>query len=213
MSPQIKIITYLLFIISLFFVRDLTVYLLVFIPFFLLLIKVPCKTLKSGWIPISLLLTFTFISNMFYQQGRILFNSNLFVVTQEGIQTALLRTMRVFFMIAGAKIVIAYTKVELLTGALRKILQPLERLKVPVDDFFQVMELTMKSLPVLKEQTVRMYQDKVDKEQRKGYLERVRTVSSLLIPMFVKSIQAPDKFFPENGQDETISASSEKRKQ
>ena len=189
MSPEIKIITYLLFVISLFFVRDLNVYLLVCVPCFILLIKIPLKTLKSGWIPIGLLLTFTFVSNMFYHQGRILFSSGLFVITQEGIHTAVVRTMRLFFMIAGVKILIASTKIELLIGALRKIFKPLERLKIPVEEFFQVMELTMKSLPVIKEQTVCMYRERMNKERPGGYLERVKTVSGLLIPMFVRSIQ------------------------
>jgi energy-coupling factor transport system permease protein len=212
MSPEIKIITYLFFIISLFFVRDLNVYLLVFIPFFILLIKIPFKTLKSGWVPISLLLTFTFISNMFYQQGRILFSSDLFVITQEGIHTAAVRTMRVFFMIMGVKILMHATKTEILIGALRKLLKPLERLKIPVEEFFQIMELSMKSLPVIKEQTVCLYKDKMNKEERKGYLERARTVSALLIPMFVKSIQVPDKIFQEKGKNETVTTSGEENK-
>jgi len=197
MSPEIKIITYALFITSLFFIRDLNVYLLVCIPFFILLIKIPCKTLKSGWMPIGLLLAFTFVSNMFYQQGRILFNPGGLIITEDGIHTAVIRTMRVFFMIAGAKILIAFTKTELLIGALRNICKPLARVKVPVDDFFQVMELTLKSLPALKQETACMYKDYMNRDQSKGYLSRLRTVSSFLIPMFVKSIQSPDQYFHE----------------
>jgi energy-coupling factor transport system permease protein len=209
MSPEIKIITYLLFVISLFFVRDLNVYLLLCIPCFILLIKIPLKILKSGWIPISLLLTFTFVSNMFYQQGRILFSSGLFVITQEGVHTAVVRTMRVFFMIAGVKILMNATKTEILTGALRRILKPLERLKIPVDEFFQITELTMKSLPVIKEQTFCMYRERVNKEQPGGYLERVKMISGLLIPMFVRSIRTPDKIYRENGNIERNTTSGE----
>ncbi len=209
MSPEIKIITYLLFVISLFFVRDLNVYLLICVPFSILLIKIPLKTLKRGWIPISLLLTFTFVGNMFYQQGRILFSSGLFVITQEGIHTAVVRTMRVFFMIAGVKILMNATKTEILIGALRKILKPLERLKLPVEEFFKITELTMKSLPVIKEQTVCMYRERVNREQPGGYLERVKTVSGLLVPMFVRSIREPDKIFQKNRKNETTAASGE----
>jgi energy-coupling factor transport system permease protein len=203
MSPEIKIITYVLFITSLFFIREVNVYLLICIPCFIFLIKIPRKNLKSGWMPISLLLAFTFLSNMFYQQGRILFSSGGLIITYEGIHTAVTRTMRVFIMIAGAKILISFTKTEVLIGGLRNICKPLVRFKVPVDDFFQVMELTLKSLPALKKQMACMYKDHMNGGQMKGYLSRVRMASSLLIPMFVKSIQAPDQYFQEN-KDEMI---------
>jgi energy-coupling factor transport system permease protein len=209
MSPEIKIITYVLFITSLFFIRDVNVYLLVCVPFFVFFIKIPRKALKSGWMPISLLLAFTFFSNMFYQQGRVLFSSGGLIITEEGIHAAVIRTMRVFFMIAGAKILLAFTKSELLIGALRNICKPLARLKVPVDDFFQVMELTLKSLPALKQQTACMYKDHMNRERSKGYLAKVRTVSSLLIPMFVKTIQSPEQYFRKKSEDEIVKTDRE----
>ncbi len=211
MSPEIKIIAYLGFVVSLFFIRDVNVCLLLFIPFFLLIIRIPFKTLKSGWVPISLLLTFTFLSNMFYQQGRILFSSDLFVITQEGIHTAVVRTMRVFFMIAGVKILMASTGTGSLIGALRKMLKPLEKIKIPVEEFFQILELTFQSLPLIREQTARVYRDKVMSDRESGYLERIRTVSTLLVPIFVQSIRAPDTIFKEAGKRGMITASGDER--
>jgi len=205
MSPEFKIITYVFFITSLFFIRAFNIYLLACVPFFILLARIPLKTLRRGWLPVSLLLAFTFLSNMFYQEGRILFNSGGLIITDEGMHTAVIRTLRVFFMIAGAKILMASTSTGSLIGALKKLCAPLERLKVPVEDFFQVMELTMKSLPMLKEQTACMYRDKMRRESGRGYLAKAKTVSSLLVPLLVNSIQTPDRYFQKRRSDEVIS--------
>jgi energy-coupling factor transport system permease protein len=193
--PEIKIFLYIFFVICLFFIRDLTVYAGIFIVIAILLLRIPFRSLKSGWIPIGLFLLFTFISNVLFQPGRILFESGPFAITVEGLDIASVRTLRVLFMIAGARILTSTTEVGLLIRALEKIFRPLERAGVPVHEFFSAMELTMKSLPVLKELMVREYKEKVKEGNGRGFLNRARTVSSFLIPLFVKSMQSPEGIF------------------
>jgi len=156
---------------------------------------VPFKSLKSGWIPISLFLFFTFLSNILFQHGRILYSKGPLVITEEGLNIASLRTMRIFFMIAGAKILTATTQIELLIGAIGKILKPLERLGIPVVDFFSTMGLTMKSLPRIKDQIAETYKEKVKEGDVKGFWNRVKVISFFLMPLFIKSIQSPEIFF------------------
>jgi energy-coupling factor transport system permease protein len=193
--PEIKIFLYIFFVICLFFIKDLTLYLIIFFAILLLLFKIPFRSLKSGWIPISLFLLFTFISNVLFQPGRILFRSGPLVITGEGINIASVRTLRVFFMIAGAKILTVTTEVGLLINGLERIFRPLERFGVPVHEFFSAMGLTMRSLPALKEQMGREYREKVKEGNITGFLNRVRVVSMFLIPLFVRSMQSPESFF------------------
>jgi energy-coupling factor transport system permease protein len=159
------------------------------------LLRIPLKSLKSGWIPISLFLLFTFVSNVLFQHGKILYIAGPVIVTEEGLHISLIRTMRVFFMIAGAKILVSTTQIELLIGAFGKLLKPLERLGIPVVEFFSTMGLTMKSLPKLKEQLAEMYRERIKEDNIRGFWARARVVSMLLLPLFVKSIQSPEKFF------------------
>jgi energy-coupling factor transport system permease protein len=98
-------------------------------------------------------------------------------------------------MIAGAKILVATTQIELLVGGFGKLLKPLERLGIPVVEFFSTMGLTMKSLPILKEQVAEMYREKIKEGNITGFWARARIVSMLLLPLFVKSIQSPENFF------------------
>ena len=195
MSPEIKIILYVLFLISLFLIQDITVYLVILLAVLVFLLRIPLKSLKSGWIPISLFLLFTFVSNVLFQHGKILYIAGSVIITEEGLHISLIRTMRVFFMIAGAKILVSTTQIELLIGAFGKLLKPLERIGIPVVEFFSTMGLTMKSLPKLKEQLAEMYRERIKEDNIRGFWARARVVSMLLLPLFVKSIQSPEKFF------------------
>lgn len=197
MLPEFKIISYITFIVCLFFIKDLTVYLLIFVAISILLLMVPFRSLKSGWIPISLFLIFTFISNLLFQHGKIVYKTGPFVITEEGFNIAAVRTMRVFFMIAGAKILTATMGIEGLVNAFAKILKPLERLGMPVSEFFSTMELTMKSLPLLKKQINGSYRDNIKDRRITGFWKRAKAISMFLIPLFLKTIQSPETFFKE----------------
>jgi len=159
------------------------------------LLKVPLKNLKSGWIPISLFLFFTFISNVINQHGKILFSTGAVVITEEGLLIAEIRTIRVLFMIAGAKILIAYTKTDDMVRALGRLLSPFERLGLPVKDFFYTMGLTLKCFPILKDRASETYKENMKSGNIKGLLNRAKMISTFLMPMFVKSIQSPEVFF------------------
>lgn len=98
-------------------------------------------------------------------------------------------------MIAGAKILTATTQIELLAGAFGKILKPLERLGIPIVEFFSTMGLTMKALPRLKDQIAETYREKMKEGDIKGFWGRARVISMFLMPLFVKSIQSPEIFF------------------
>jgi energy-coupling factor transport system permease protein len=200
LSPEIKIILYIVFVVCLLFIKDVTVYLFILVAISIFLLRMPFKSLKSGWIPISLFLLFTFISNILFQHGRILYSKGPLIITDEGLNIAVIRTMRVFFMIAGAKILTATTQIELLVGAFSKILKPLERLGIPVVEFFSTMGLTLKSLPKLKDQITMTYREKVKEGNITGFWNRAKVISMFLIPLLVKSIQSPEIFFEQDSR-------------
>ena len=106
-------------------------------------------------------------------------------------------------MIAGAKVLTATTQIELLVGAFGKILKPLERLGIPVFEFFSTMGLTMKSLPGLKDQIADTYKEKVNEGNIKGFGDRAKFISKFLMSLLVKSMQSPEIFFKENSRNET----------
>ncbi|RPI34436.1 MAG: hypothetical protein EHM54_09560 [Nitrospiraceae bacterium] len=200
--PEIKILFYIFFVVVVSVVSDLAAYAGIFFILCLFLLKVPSKTVKSGWIPISIFLIFTFVSNVLHQHGKILFSSGLVVITEEGLNIAAIRTLRILYLIMGAKILIGTSKTEDIIHGLWKLLSPFERLGVPVKDFFYVMGLTLKCFPILKNKLHENYRQNITSANIKGIWNRARAVSMFLLPMFVESIQAPESFFKEPEQSE-----------
>ncbi len=195
MIPEISIILYILFIVTLFVVNNLTVYFFIFLILCLLFLKVPSRTLKSGWVPITLFLAFTSLSNVINRHGKILFSVGSVVITDEGIHIAALKGLRVFFMIMGAKILMASSKTDDIVRGLGRLLYPMERIGIPVKDFFHTMGLTIKCFPVLKNMAMETYRKNVKTAELKGFWDRARIVSLFLLPLFVESIQHPEVFF------------------
>ncbi|MBU4320685.1 MAG: energy-coupling factor transporter transmembrane protein EcfT [Thermodesulfovibrionales bacterium] len=202
MSSEFKIILYVVFIVSLFLIHDLSVYIIILIALSLLLLRIPFASLKRGWLPISLFLAFTFMSNVFFSHGKILYNLGPIVITAEGMHIATLRTLRIFFMVAGAKILTASTPLDVLVAGLGNILKPLEKTGLPLNDFFETMGLTLKCFPKLKDYLAENYRNHKNKEENRGFFGNARVISLFLLPMFIQSIQNPEVFFRENSKSE-----------
>jgi len=207
--PEIKILFYIAFILGLFFIKNLLFFFGIVILMAILLARIPMSSLIRGWIPITIFLMFTFFSNLLFQHGRILCQAGPLFVTEEGLTVALLRTIRIFCMIAGAKILTATTGIEPLINAFARLLKPFERMGVPVEEFFSTMGLTMKSLPRLKEQVVSEYRTTVKDRKITGFRNRAKAISSFLMPLFVKSIRSPETFLNEGERNRNDSERTE----
>jgi len=191
-----------LFVIGLFFIHNPVFYWIIFAVIFLLLFKIPVRILKKGWIPISIFLSFTFFSNLLFRHGKVLFTAGPLIVTAEGLTDASVKTLRILFMIAGAKLLTGTTSVESLTRAFGRLLKPLQYAGIPVNEFISTMGLTLKSLPMLKKQFLTMYRERTQQGTIRGFVNRARVVSAFLMPLFVKSIQTPEQFFEKTKKDE-----------
>lgn len=205
MPPELKIILYFVFIASLFLIQDLSAYTLILIALSILLLRIPIASLKRGWLPISFFLAFTFISNIFFSHGKILYNLGPIVITAEGMHIAAIRTLRIFFMVAGAKFLTASTPMDVLVAGLGNILKPLEKAGLPLNDFFETMGLTLKCFPKLKDYLAENYRNHKNKEENRGFFGNARIFSLFLLPMFIQSIQNPEVFFEETDEKTGIS--------
>jgi len=192
-----KLISYLLFVVSLFLIQNLLFYIFMLGVILILFLKIPLTSLKRGWLPISLFLGFTFISNIFFSHGRILYSIGSIVITEEGIRIASIRTLRIFLMVMGAKIITSTTSLNVLVESLANALRPLERIKLPVSEFFSIMGLTLECFPKLKDYLSENYRDYKDTNELKGFIKKTMIISSFLLPMFIQSMQSPERFFKE----------------
>ncbi len=196
MSPRLKISLYVVFIASLFFVQGLGIHLITaFAVFVLALSALPPGKIKSGLFPITIFLLFTFCGNLFFHSGRIIYRSDLLSVTDEGLVLAGVRTLRVFSMIFAAKLLTAVLSFEDLVRSLEGALRPLERIGIPVRDFFSVMGLTLKCFPALMTYLLKEYREHKKNDDAPDFRQRMRHIVSFLMPVFVQSIRSPESFF------------------
>ncbi len=196
MYARLKIWLYVVFLVTLFIVQDIGLHILAAgtVLFFALVI-LPPKKLKSGSLPIFLFLLFTFGGNLFFHSGRILYSGGFFSITDEGLSLAGLRTLRVFSMIFAAKILTSVLTVDEMIQAMARMLGPIERIGLPVKDFFSVMGLTLKSFPLLMAHLLKTYREETVNNEVRGFTKRLRHTVSFLMPVFVKSIRSPESFF------------------
>jgi energy-coupling factor transport system permease protein len=197
LSPEFRIVSYLLFITSLFLLPDLVFFAGLLVVLSLCLVTVPFRTLKAGWIPIIMFLTFTFISNALYHSGRIIYAAGPVMITQEGLHLAALRTLRILLMIGGVKFLMARTKTDHVVRAMANLLKPFEKLGVPVKDFFHTMGLTLKCFPILKDAIARHYTEIIQRGGAQSMLSKARLMALFMLPLFVESIHSPELFFLE----------------
>ncbi|KPK45033.1 MAG: hypothetical protein AMK74_04185 [Nitrospira bacterium SM23_35] len=203
MPAGLKIILYLSFVICLFSLESLLFFGVVFaVLFFSLLFMIPVKFITRGWLPISVLLLFTFWSNLLFRHGKVIFIAGPFMVTADGLTDASVKTMRIVLMIAGAKLLTGTTPIESLTRAFGRFFTPLQRAGVPVNEFVSTMGLTMQSLPALKEQFLGIYRERIQRENIRGFWNRARVIVGFLMPLFVKSMNSPEQIMKQNKRDE-----------
>lgn len=201
MIPEIKIILYLVFVVSLFFFKNLQLYLILLFIASLFLLRIPFRKIIAGWLPIGLFLIFTFVSNMLNQHGKILYSYSLIVITQEGLSIAAVRTARLLLMIAGVKILMGFSKTEDIIQALGRLLSPFERLGLPVRDFFHTVGLTLQCFPALTSAAYQTYRERISTDGVQGFREKARMVSVFLFPLFSRSMQSPEEFFRKSGDN------------
>jgi len=195
LSPEIKILLYIVFVLFLFLSDNLTAFLIllaIFLPFFILIRN---KKIRSGAIPITLFLIVTFMGNLFFQKGKIILTFHGIDITEEGIIVASTRTIRVFLMILGAKFLTLTTEVEDLAKALGSFLKPLQMIRIPVRDFIEIMVLSLRAFPLIKKMIQDKYREDMEKKKTDGLIGKAMVIASILMPLFVSTINSPEKIF------------------
>ncbi|QWR76023.1 energy-coupling factor transporter transmembrane component T family protein [Candidatus Magnetomonas plexicatena] len=155
------------------------------------------KRLRAGALPIGLFLAATFLSNALFSDGRLVGSFLGIYVSEEGLQLATLRTSRVFLMIVGAKLLMIYVTPAELREALAKVLSPLRKLKIPVDDFMEILTLTMLAVPLLKTHLIESFKVKNAQNTNGSLIGKARTAASLLVPTLIMIITSPEIIFKE----------------
>ncbi|MGE4283268.1 MAG: energy-coupling factor transporter transmembrane protein EcfT [Clostridia bacterium] len=198
LDPRIKIILTLMYIAALFMIKNFTGYLL-FAAFTFQLIfisTVPIQYVFKGLKPLAFIIIFTALINMFMSGGRPLFVLGPLTATVEGLQMAVLMTLRLLFLIIGTSLLTFTTSPILLTDGIEKLLNPFKKIGIPAHELAMMMTIALRFIPTLLEET-----DKIMKAQMArgadfesgNLLKRAKGLVPLLVPLFISAFRRADE--------------------
>lgn len=192
LDPRTKLTGTVLYVLSLFFIRDFAGYGLaaLFLAITVKLSKVPLGYMVKGLRIVFFLLLFTTLMNLFWTPGESLWHYGMFNITREGVYNSVFMALRLVFLITGSSLMTLTTTPNQLTDGMESLLRPLEKIKVPVHEIAMMMSIALRFIPILIEET-----DKIMKAQmargadfEKGNLiRRAKNMIPLLVPLFVSA--------------------------
>lgn len=188
MIPELKILAYIALVIGVFVNQSLTLAFGISIAVFGLVLKFASMSLKRSARIISVVLTFTFFSNLLFHPGKVLFVFCDLYITQEGLIHAALMTLRLLAMIYGAQLLNSTTSQDELLKAMERLLGPIGRMK-PVREVGAALCLTLKYVPVIFEQAKEYYKD-LPSQKKQGLIARIELRVSIFITLLEKTLQS-----------------------
>ena len=194
LDPRTKILLVFAFIIALFCVKDFIGFGIcaVALGAVVLISRVPLSYILRGMKPIFMILTFTFILNIFMVDGHILWQWKFLKITEEGIYRALFMGLRLILLIISSSLLTLTTKPIELTDGLEKLMSPLAVLHVPTHEIAMMMSIALRFIPTLLGET-----DKIMKAQQArgadfesgNILQRAKSLVPILVPLFISAFR------------------------
>ena len=157
---------------------------------------IPLRMLLKGLKPILPIVLFTSVLNMFFVEGDPLVSLWGITIAREGVQSAILLTLRIMCLIAGSSLLTYTTSPLELTSAIESLLSPLKLFKLPVHELAMMMTIALRMIPALIEET-----DKIMSAQKSRganldtgkFTQRVRALVPVLVPLFISAFRRADE--------------------
>ena len=199
MNASVKILLVIAYIVAVFMVKPyhflgflacFTVVILVTI-----LAKLPfSKVLKSMKAVIFIVLFTSVLQVFFNKNGTPLWQGGF--ITDEGLLTALLISLRIILTVLGASILTLTTSPVELADGLEFLLYPLKWIKFPVHEFALIMSIALRFIPTLLEETDRII--KAQKARGANFesgniFKRAKALIPVLIPLLISSFRRADE--------------------
>ena len=154
--------------------------------------KVPLRLYFGSLKAIWFLVLLTSLFNMFYIEGRVLFEIGPLSVTFEGIrQSCIIAVRLVCLIIISSTLTFTSTPTEL-TGAIESLLSPLKIFRLPVHELAMLMTIALRFVPTLLEEA-----DKIMSAQKArgadlesgSLFQRVKALIPILVPLIVSAFR------------------------
>ena len=166
--------------------------LIIIVISFMKIAKIPLIDLLKTIKPMTFMMIFILIINLFVvREGNAITIFNV-IIYDKALYNTLYTFLRLILMVSFSLILTSTTKPMDLTYALEWYMFPLKIIKIPVHIIAMIISLALRFIPTLLEETERIMKAQssrgVDFENGR-FKEKMRAITSLIIPLFVSSIQ------------------------
>lgn len=157
---------------------------------------VSASAMLKSFTPVLLLVVLTAAFHLIFsgRNSQVLFTLFGWPVRSAAVSAAAFYSLRVVLFVAAAFLITFTSSPSELAEALVKILKPLRRFRVPVNDLGLIIFIAIRFLPILYDEFVTIRNAQVMRGVDFGgsFIMRIRKTSYLLIPVFVAAVGRAD---------------------
>ena len=132
-DPRLKILSVMFFIVQLFFVKNLYLFIpqIIFLTIVTLASGLKFKTVFKGLKPLRWIILITFIINLLFVGGTVLFSFLFITITKESLILATTTSTRIVLLVWGSSILTLTTSPIELTDGIESLLKPFKVIGLP----------------------------------------------------------------------------------
>lgn len=200
-DARVKLIVTIVYIAALFFVNTFTGYAIAFLFAFtiIMLSRVPFLKILRTLRAVIFLVIFTVVLTVLFYRGQdddLLGKWWIFSIYRSALISSGKLTIRIILLIMGPSLLTFTTTPVALTDGLERLLKPLSYIKVPVHELAMIMNIALRLIPTLVEETGKIMsaQKARGAEFESGNIfKRAKAFVPILIPLFVSSFRRADE--------------------
>ena len=196
LDPRTKLILTIAYIVVLFICDGIVPYtiLTAFLLATILMTRISLRLILKSVRPILILLAFTAVLNLFYNNsGRELFSIGPISITSGGVYTAVFMVVRIILLVVGTFVMLTYTTSPImLTDGLEALLSPLKKIKFPVHELAMMMSIALRFIPTLIEETSKIMSAQKSRGadfETGSIIRRAKALIPILIPLFINAFR------------------------
>ena len=198
LDARVKLTATLIFMISLFIINKFWPYLIVLasLIFIVCLSKIPGKFIIKGLKPLKWIIIFTFVINVFFLPGDVIWSFGFLRITSQGLEQAIFMAIRLIFLVVGTSLLTLTTTPMDLTDGIERLLNPLNKVGFPVHELAMMMTIALRFIPTLLDETDKIMKAQMSRGadfESKNIVSRAKNLVPLLVPLFVSAFRRAEE--------------------
>lgn len=198
LDARVKLIATFIFMISLFIINKFWPYAIVLLALVAIIksSKLPGKYILKGLKPLRWIIIFTFVINVFFLPGDVIWSFGFLRITSQGLEQAIFMAIRLIFLVVGTSLLTLTTTPMDLTDGIERLLNPLNKVGFPVHELAMMMTIALRFIPTLLDETDKIMKAQMSRGadfESKNLINRAKNLVPLLVPLFVSAFRRAEE--------------------